>query len=529
MLWSHLLQTTQNHPSTSNFRQASSSGTGTVSTKNTVSLNKHAPIVATDRTGTSARILLHDTKASLEKFTDSVHNLVKDVDASKNKMDSITKLFGRGQENIIEEMVSVVNRCQVELQRSLGAPAQQDKLEHLNKDVTVMSRRLESLSKEVEILHMVNQTQSRTLASIQEQQSQLISSITPLLPLVQAIPLHIESSRTYFKEHLDDAMGDMMPRLVQKCLNEALRTVKPRFTKMRTEGGVDSHTASKHMSGYMRSPTSLRPLDSSPAVPMDPLPSSSLALLSSPTYLSAGSTSERPLKRRKLDSFGDDDNDDPKPISPSPSSSSSSVASSTVEGSQEIPLLTAPQISNITDLTGDLESQQPSLPSQYEPLEYPPPNQLARISRPIDDIPAPHATETQTSLQMAVSPVPHTTLAESVSTLAENALPVTAVSTTSNPTDKPHTHQNLDSIYDNRQAESNRTASLPDVVVLSSIPSKTPSLVAYSSSPVTSMKPMSIKQRRAYGIASVETRREKRFIPVTDDEDEDDGWDGFGF
>lgn len=270
---------------------------------------------------------------------------------------------------------------------------------------------------------------------------------------------------------------------------------------MRTEDGVDSHTASKHMSGYMRSPTSLRPLDSSPAVPMDPLPSSSLALLSSPTYLSAGSTSERPLKRRKLDSFGDNDNNDPKLISPSPSSSSSSVASGTVEGSQEIPLLTAPQISNITDLTGDPESQQPSLPSQYEPLEYPPPNQLARISRPIDDIPAPHATETQTSLQMAVSPVPHTTLAESVSTLAENALPVTAVSTTS----KPHTHQNLNSIYDNRQAESNRTTSLPDVVVLSSTPSKTPSLVAYSSSPVTAMKPMSIKQRRAYGIASVET------------------------
>lgn len=297
-----------------------------------------------------------------------------------------------------------------------------------------------------------------------------------------------------------------MPRLVQKCLNEALRTVKPRFTKMRTEDGLDSHTASKHMSGYMRSPTSLRPLGPSPAIPMDPLPSSSLALLSSPTYLSAGSTSERPLKRRKLDSFGDDDNDDPKLISPSPSSSSSSVASGTVEGSQEIPLLTAPQISNITNLTGDPESQQPSLPSQYEPLEYPPPNQLARISRSIDDIPAPpRAPETQTSLKVTVPPLPHTTLAESVSTLIEDVLSIAAVSTTSNPTDKPHTHQNLDSLYDNHQAESNRTASLPDVVVLSSTPSKTPSLVAYSSSPVTSMKPMSIKQRRAYGIASVET------------------------
>lgn len=48
-----------------------------------------------------------------------------------------------------------VNRCQVELQRSLGAPAQQDKFDHLSRDVTAMSRRLESLSKEVEILHMV--------------------------------------------------------------------------------------------------------------------------------------------------------------------------------------------------------------------------------------------------------------------------------------------------------------------------------------------------------------------------------------
>lgn len=49
-----------------------------------------------------------------------------------------------------------VNRCQVELQKSVGIPAQKDRLEILSKDVTVLSRHLESVSKEVEILHMVS-------------------------------------------------------------------------------------------------------------------------------------------------------------------------------------------------------------------------------------------------------------------------------------------------------------------------------------------------------------------------------------
>ena len=103
MLWGHLLHNThQNHS-----RQVSSSRTGSSPTKTTLVHNVKAPVIPTDKTGTSARILLHDTKAHIEKFTDSVHGLVKGVDIAKNKMESLSQLFERSHEHVIEEAATL--------------------------------------------------------------------------------------------------------------------------------------------------------------------------------------------------------------------------------------------------------------------------------------------------------------------------------------------------------------------------------------------------------------------------------------
>lgn len=87
--------------------KAASSAANSLSATNITSSHSRAPVVPTDRTGTSARILLHDTKANLEKFTESVHSLVKDVDTAKSRLDYVSKLFERGQERSIEEMAAL--------------------------------------------------------------------------------------------------------------------------------------------------------------------------------------------------------------------------------------------------------------------------------------------------------------------------------------------------------------------------------------------------------------------------------------
>jgi hypothetical protein len=51
--------------------------------------------------------------------------------------------------------VYVVNRCQTQLQRSIGEPAQAHKVEDLCKDFQSTDRRLDSLDKQIDALRVV--------------------------------------------------------------------------------------------------------------------------------------------------------------------------------------------------------------------------------------------------------------------------------------------------------------------------------------------------------------------------------------
>lgn len=56
-----------------------------------------------------------------------------------------------------------------------------------------------------EATHKLNQTQLRALQAIQEQQGQLIALLSPVIPLVEAIPLHIDAAKNDLKDSVRQA------------------------------------------------------------------------------------------------------------------------------------------------------------------------------------------------------------------------------------------------------------------------------------------------------------------------------------
>ena len=71
-LWAHLLN-----------RDATASGSGLKAGLTSAGLAAMAPA---DRTGTSVRILLHDTQATIEKFSERVDKLVSEAEDSRQRL-----------------------------------------------------------------------------------------------------------------------------------------------------------------------------------------------------------------------------------------------------------------------------------------------------------------------------------------------------------------------------------------------------------------------------------------------------------
>ncbi|OBZ66949.1 hypothetical protein A0H81_13081 [Grifola frondosa] len=183
-LWGHLLRKDVTSQTLSNGIPASS----------------FSPITPLDKAGSSMRILLHDTQANLERFSDRVIKMTGSVDETKRELVTVRELFQQEHEQLVDEIVNLVNRCQTEVQKSVGNPAQRENVNEIHKDLSSVDTKLESLDKKIDILHMLNQTQSQALQTLQDQQMQILAALAPILPLVQAIPLHIDNSQHNLKE-----------------------------------------------------------------------------------------------------------------------------------------------------------------------------------------------------------------------------------------------------------------------------------------------------------------------------------------
>ena len=55
----------------------------------------------------------------------------------------------------------------------------------------------------------VGQTQSQALQTLQDQQGQILAAVLPLLPLLQAVPLHVENARNNVRKALSDSQKDV--------------------------------------------------------------------------------------------------------------------------------------------------------------------------------------------------------------------------------------------------------------------------------------------------------------------------------
>ncbi|KAF5353074.1 hypothetical protein D9758_008753 [Tetrapyrgos nigripes] len=196
VLWSHLLRKDSALPApSSSFPHASGNS----------DLPPH-PMTPQDKHGTSTRILLHDTQANLQKFGEQVESLTSTVDDARQEIMVVKRLFRDEHESTMGDILDLVNRSQTELQKSMGKPAQAEKMEQLYNTVDT---RLENLSKRIDALQMLYpthsqalQAQAQVLQTIQEQQGTILTALLPLLPLLQAIPLHIESARNTINDSL---------------------------------------------------------------------------------------------------------------------------------------------------------------------------------------------------------------------------------------------------------------------------------------------------------------------------------------
>ncbi|KAF7355542.1 hypothetical protein MSAN_01471300 [Mycena sanguinolenta] len=193
--------------------------------KNTLAAPPTVPLPPTaplDKTGTSMRILLHDTQANFEKFATRVDTLTSEIDEAKREIVIVKDLLQGSQESLSMDIVDLgmfqsnavyvrdseggkqVNRSQTQIQKSLGDPAQAPALELFRKDVDA---RLDGLSKRIDDMQSFSQTQSlalqnvvQTLQSFQDQQGKILSALLPVLPLLQAVPAHIDSARSSINE-----------------------------------------------------------------------------------------------------------------------------------------------------------------------------------------------------------------------------------------------------------------------------------------------------------------------------------------
>ncbi|KAH8103827.1 hypothetical protein BXZ70DRAFT_665670 [Cristinia sonorae] len=193
------------------------------------------PIAPVDKAGTSVRILLHDTQVQFEKFSERVVKLTDGVEVAKREVVTMQKLFEREHERILDEMVELANRCQTQIQKSIGTPAQVSRVDELHTKLSSIDGRVAALDHKIDMLQMLNQTQTQALQTLQDQQGQLLAALTPLLPLLQAIPLHIENSKHDVK--------DAISRSQQNCSADMQSMLAATTFSLRRSSSDNSSTA----------------------------------------------------------------------------------------------------------------------------------------------------------------------------------------------------------------------------------------------------------------------------------------------
>jgi hypothetical protein len=246
-LWAHLLH---RYPGPSN--------------PNATQLASHPQLTPQDKAGTSTRILLHDTHARLEKFSDRANSIFSELEASRREMVRVREEVENAREKEFEEMAQLsasifffasiccliasssasvsVSRCQSSLQKAIGDPIQAHQAIAMQAGLTLTSERLHALedktNSRLDALTTVQcnpdafrrekrkyqkiviifflptqllQTQTQLSQSLQEQfsraqnqQSRILELLAPLHPTLRSVPLHIDIARNAIMEKISE-------------------------------------------------------------------------------------------------------------------------------------------------------------------------------------------------------------------------------------------------------------------------------------------------------------------------------------
>ena len=66
-----------------------------------------APTAPLDKTGTSMRVLLHDTQSNFERFTTRVDSLATGIEDARREIVAVKDLFAGAQETTVGDVVEV--------------------------------------------------------------------------------------------------------------------------------------------------------------------------------------------------------------------------------------------------------------------------------------------------------------------------------------------------------------------------------------------------------------------------------------
>ncbi|KAF9649171.1 hypothetical protein BDM02DRAFT_1941011 [Thelephora ganbajun] len=185
-LWAHLLN-----------KDAIATGSGLKTGLASVGLTASGP---TDKAGTSIRILLHDTQATIEKFSRRVDTLVSEAEDSRQKLLARNEEVSGEVERLVRRAVQEqVGRTETTLRSSIGEPAQASALVELRQSI---SSSLDALNQKIEAVQNLAHINIQALQAVKDQQLQILTAIIPLLPTLQKVPLHIASAEANLKEEI---------------------------------------------------------------------------------------------------------------------------------------------------------------------------------------------------------------------------------------------------------------------------------------------------------------------------------------
>ncbi|KAH9036181.1 hypothetical protein EDB85DRAFT_804398 [Lactarius pseudohatsudake] len=108
-----------------------------------------AQLTPQDKASTSTRILLHDTHARLEKFSERANTIFSEVEASRREMVRVREEVEGAREKEFEAIVQLVNRCQSFLQKAIGDPVQAREAASIQANLTLALERLNTLDDKI--------------------------------------------------------------------------------------------------------------------------------------------------------------------------------------------------------------------------------------------------------------------------------------------------------------------------------------------------------------------------------------------